>query len=164
MKHFSKLVALAALCGFIAAAQSATVAQSFGVKLVVQESCTISSTTTDVDFGTKTRQTAAINTDATGSFSVTCTSGTPYTIALNGGLHPNGTTSRRMISGANYAAYGLYTSSTYATQWGDGTTFGSVIGGTGTGAAVATPVYGRMTSLNFPAGTYNDTVTATVTY
>jgi len=163
MNKLFKLVLLGAAAGAVMGANAATATQNFGVKLVVQESCAIGTTPTDVDFGTRTRQTAAINTDATGSLSVNCSSGTPYTIALNGGLNANGT-SRRMLAGANYASYVLYQDSGYATPWGDGTTFGTTVSGTGTGSAVATSVYGRLTSLNFPAGTYSDTVTATVTY
>ncbi|NML42962.1 spore coat protein U domain-containing protein [Ramlibacter sp. G-1-2-2] len=163
MNLLLKLALLAAASGAMVGTYAATATQTFGVKLVVQESCSIGTTPTDVDFGTHTRQTTAVNTDAAGSLSINCSSGTPYTIALNGGLNATAST-RQMLSGANVAAYVLYQDSARATPWGNGTTFGTTVSGTGTGAAVATPVYGRLTSLNFPAGTYSDTVTATVTY
>jgi spore coat protein U-like protein len=147
----------------VAAAHAQTATQTFGVRLVVQENCTIGATPTDVDFGTQTRTTAAGNTDTSGSLSVNCSAGTPYTIALNGGLNADGT-SRGMLAGANRAPYQLHQDAARTTLWGDGTTFGTVLGGTGTGAAQTVTIYGRLTSLNFPAGTYADTVTATVTY
>ena len=165
MRKFASVFLLGlGLSGAAITGHAATATQSFGVKLVVQESCTIGASPTDVDFGTVTRATAAVNTDAAGALSVNCSAGTPWSIALNSGLNAD-TTSRRMIFGTtNFAPYQLFQDSARATLWGNGTTFGSALAGTGTGAAVNVPVYGRLTSLNFPAGTYSDTVTATITY
>jgi outer membrane usher protein len=52
---------------------------------------------------------------------------------------------------------------------GPGDVWGNVVGtntlaGTGTGANVSYPVYGRVPSANFPADTYVDVVTATVIF
>lgn len=156
--------------GAMGAAQAATDTKTFQVKLTITESCVISATApTDVDFGSQARATAAVAFDAAGALNVNCSAGTPYTIGLNGGANNTGTTatptagSRRMLSGAaNYVGYELYQNSTRATFWGNAT--GSWLGGTGTGASVSVPVYGRVVSANAPAGAYVDTVTATITY
>jgi spore coat protein U-like protein len=72
-----------------------------------------------------------------------------------------------MKSGSVTVPYQLYKASgrTAADVWG--TTIGAggnVLAGTGTGANQNVPVYGRVPSANFAAGTYTDTVVATVTY
>ncbi|MFC6283077.1 MULTISPECIES: Csu type fimbrial protein [Polaromonas] len=156
--------------GAMGAAQAATDVTTFKVKLTITESCLISATApTDVDFGSQARTGAALTLDAAGALNVNCTSGTPYTIGLNGGANNTGTTatptagSRRMLSGtANYVGYELYQNTGRTTFWGNAT--GSWLGGTGTGASVSLPVYGRVVSANAPAGAYIDTVTATITY
>lgn len=162
-----RVVFAALACVSAATVHAATAQQTFGVRLIVQESCTIGAAPTDVDFGTVTRQAGAVTTDGTaGSLSINCTSGTPYVIALNGGLNANGT-SRRMAHATltnTYAPYELYKEAARTNLWGNGTTFGTTVSGVGTGAAVPLSVYGRMNSRDFPAGTYNDTVTATITY
>jgi spore coat protein U-like protein len=68
-----------------------------------------------------------------------------------------------MAAGTNFVPYGLFRDAGRTLAWG--TTIGTnTLSGVGTGAAVSTPVYGRVTSRNAPAGTYTDTITATITY
>lgn len=164
------VLSLAALAG-TGLAQAATDSTTFKVKLTVTESCFISATApTDVDFGTQARTASAVTLDAAGALNVNCTSGTPYTIGLNGGVNTTGTVAapvagdRRMRRGAttDYLAYELYQNTGRTTFWGN--TTGSWLAGTGTGASVSVPVYGRAVSTNNTAGAYEDTVTATITY
>lgn len=168
----SGLVALAVL-GAVGAAQAAgTDTTTFKVKLVITESCTISTTApTDVDFGSQGRVTTAVAFDAAGALNVNCSAGTPYTIGLNGGVNSLGTANapvagnRRMKLGATttYVPYELYQNAGRTTFWGN--TIGtSTVAGTGTGSSVALPVFGRVISVNSAAGSYEDTITATVTY
>lgn len=164
------LLSVAAL-GAMAAAQAATDTKTFQVKLTITESCFISTIApTDVNFGSQARTAAALTLDAAGALNVNCTAGTTYNIGLNGGVNNTGTPatptagSRRMRLGAttNYVGYELYQNTGRTTFWGNAT--GSWLGGTGTGASVSVPVYGRVVSANAPAGAYIDTVTATITY
>jgi spore coat protein U-like protein len=162
----------AAVSGAFASVQAATDTTTFLVRIVITESCTISTTApTNVDFASQARATAAVALAATGTLNVNCSAGTPYNIGLNGGTNTSGTIGapvagqRRMRLGAttNYVPYELYQNTGATTFWGN--TIGtSTLAGTGTGSNQALSVYGRVTSVNFPAGTYEDTVTATVTY
>ena len=72
---------------------------------------------------------------------------------------------RTMESGANSVNYSLYTSGTYATIWGDGTSGTSTHPHSGTGSTTTLTIYGRVPSQTTPtAATYSDTITITVTY
>lgn len=148
-------------------ALAATDSTTFKVLIEIIESCTISDiTATDVDFGTYTRN-ETTDVDAQGTLNVNCPVGTTYNIGLDAGLNPVDTTAaaanRRMISGANLIPYGLYRDSARTLFWGDviGT---DTLSGTGTGTTVEVPVYGRTPSIDFAPGSYEDTVTATITY
>ena len=162
----------AAAAGAFAGAQAATNTTTFLVKLVITESCTISTpAATDVDFGSQVRATAAVNVNVTGTLNVNCSAGTSYTVGLNGGTNTTGTIGaptagqRRMkLTTANtYVPYELYQVAGGTTFWGN-TAGTNTVAGTGTGTAVPLSVYGKVTSVNFPAGSYEDTVTATITY
>lgn len=156
---------LSAVLSFPVHAQTDTT--TFRVLIEIIESCTISDiTATDVDFGTYTRN-EATDVDAQGTLNVNCPVGTDYTIGLDAGLNPLSATAsagnRQMISGANLIPYGLYRDAARTLFWGNviGT---DTLAGTGTGATVQIPVYGRTPSTDFPPGSYEDTITATITY
>lgn len=134
-------------------------------------SCTVSTAT--VNFGTYNPQ-SATNTTANGTITTSCTAFLAglisYTIAISTG--GSGTyTNRRMINGATPLLYNLYTSAAFTSIWGNGTG-GSVIGTDSNLPVSSIPilrsytVYGRMPALQTSAiaGTYTDTVVATVTY
>jgi spore coat protein U-like protein len=63
----------------------------------------------------------------------------------------------------NFIAYGLYRDAGRQDFWGEvvGT---DTLAGTGTASAQSIPVYGRVPSTDAPAGSYSDTVVATITY
>ncbi|MDO9360649.1 MAG: spore coat U domain-containing protein [Polaromonas sp.] len=162
----------AAVLGACAGAHAATNTTTFLVKLVITESCTISTPApTDVDFGSQVRATAAVNVNVTGTLNVNCSAGTSYTVGLNGGINTTGTIGaptagqRRMklSTGATLVPYELYQVSGGTTFWGN-TPGTNTVAGTGTGSSTPLSVYGKLTSTNFPAGSYEDTVTATITY
>ncbi|MEW7001308.1 spore coat U domain-containing protein [Serratia ureilytica] len=99
-----------------------------------------------------------------GTLSLTCTTGTDYTVALDNGLHVTSGTQRRMASTAGaFISYNLYQDAARTTAWGSGA---NALTGTGTGAAVPLIVYGRVPAAGSTpaADTYNDTVTMTVTW
>jgi spore coat protein U-like protein len=103
---------------------------------------------------------------ATTTLQVGCTGGDAYSVSLNAGSGSNATvTTRKMMLGTNTLNYLLYTSNTYATVWGDGTSGTSTVPGTGTGTVRSLTVYGQIPAgQSPPAGTYTDTIIATLTY
>ena len=158
------VVALGAALG----AHAATDTTTFLVQIVITESCDIHTTAaTDVDFGTHARSAGVW--DAAGNLVVNFSKDTPYTISLNEGLNSTSVTAsatnRQMKLGANVVPYGLYRDTGRTLFWGNvvGT---NTLAGVGTAANVNVPVFGRvpLASTNVPAGTYVDTVTATITY
>lgn len=158
------LVAVAAVSG---TAVAGTDTSNLPVSATVSANCTIDASG-GVAFGAYdpivTNKTTALT--ASGTVSTTCTNGSSATITLGQGSNAgSGSTAaapiRRMASGSNYLSYQLYSDS------GDTTVFdGSTgVGVTGTGSAVSTSVYGSVAAgQNVPAGSYADTVLATVAF
>jgi len=157
---FLKSAVVGAFVAVIAVAHAADTT-TFQVKLVITESCDISAASgAVVDFGSSDRSSTPA--PASVALNVNCTTGTPYAVSLNGGLFPDTDGMRRMTLGSDTIKYGLYKTAGTAQPW-DAT---SPKTGTGNGAAQSLTVYGRVASgsTNVPAGTYVDTVTATITY
>jgi len=70
-----------------------------------------------------------------------------------------------MTDGSNTLEYNLYTDAGRTTVWGDGTASSVTAAGTGSGAQQSLTVYGRIpASQSVPAGSYSDTVTATINF
>lgn len=129
----------------------------------VPANCTIS-TATALDFGTVP---GVISTprDQTSTITFACTGRTPWNVGLNNGLNASGNTRRmRQLLTNNYVNYELYRDASHTQRWG--TTIGTdTQPGTGTGAAQAVTVHGRVPASQSAAlGAYSDTVTVTVTY
>jgi spore coat protein U-like protein len=137
------------------------------VQMVIAASCTVSATT--LDFGTQTLIDINSNIDATATLTVTCTNTQPYNVGLDAGLHDGGSgiNARKMQIGAtsDRVNYQLYSDSAHTTVWGN-TVSTDTVAGTGSGDGQAITVYGRVPSgqTNPKVGTYNDTITVTVTY
>ena len=148
------------------AAQAATATTTFNVRITITAACDISTTApTDVNFGTSAS--TAVNVDNQGALNVNCTPSAPYTIALDNGQNGTDVNSRKMSSGTALVPYQLYRAATRtaADVWGSTTgTGGNVYAASGTGTVQTVPVYGRVPSANFPAGSYADVITATITY
>ena len=108
--------------------------------------------------------------DGSANLSVRCSSGTPYTIKLGGGV--NGTVAQRLLSdGTNDLEYNLFTSAARPTIWGE--TLGTdTVPGIGQGMsstkANTHTVYGTIANSDAnqdaPTGQYTDTVAVTVEY
>jgi len=146
--------------------QAATATTTFNVRVTITAACDISTTApTDVNFGTQ--PSTATNTDNQGALNVNCTPSAPYTIALDNGQNGTDANTRKMSSGTAQVPYQLYRAATRtsADVWGSTTgTGGNTYAGTGSGTVQTVPVYGRVPSSNFPAGSYADVITATITY
>ena len=131
--------------------------------------CTVTATATSFSNYVAT---LATNNDGIGDVAVTCTAlvaiGTgSYTIGLSTG---SGTyVNRTLISGTNSLTYNLFSDPTRLIVWGDGTAGTQTV--PDSYLILLTPttrhytVYGRIPpGQSQPAGTYTDTVTATITY
>jgi len=140
-----------------------TVTAQFNVTATVLDNCAVSAS--DLAFGNYAASSGSPVT-ATTTLSVTCTASLGYTIALDGGTTTGLVAARAMKdAGSNQLAYGLYTSGTYSTIWGDGTGSTQTVAGTGSGSAQSVTVYGRIPASQYvAAGAYADRVTVTVTY
>jgi spore coat protein U-like protein len=131
----------------------------FTASATVTSQCAVSATT--LDFGTVGLLLA--NTDGTSTLSVQCASGVAYQVGLDNGQHATGTT-RRMTGPGGLVTYELYRNSGRTQRWGATLNSDTVIG-SGNGSNQSLTVYGRVPGQTTPsAGTYNDTITVTVTY
>lgn len=150
----------------LATTQTAT----FTVSVTITSSCTISAGA--LAFGSQGVLSA--NVDQTSTITVNCTNTTPYSVGLDIGQNFSGGT-RRMKdtgSGTTFVNYGLYTDSARSNAWTTTTSPSSCTGGsstcalgTGSGSNQSITVYGRIPVQATPApNTFNDTVTATITY
>ena len=155
---------------FSGAAQAATATAMLGVQVTITASCTIAASTLNFGSVSGTALLLSVAT-ATANVSVTCSSGTPYSIGMDNGLNASGS-QRRLAGGGNFLAYGLFTDVTRlialtgATDAVTCTLVGSCLLGTGNGSAQSSTVYGAIATIGTApaAGTYTDTVTMTVTF
>lgn len=168
-----KLSALLALAAFglldAATAEAGTGTSNLTVSASVSANCTIS--TSAVAFGAydPVSANAASALNGTGGVTVTCTNGSSAAITLGQGANANaGSTDavpdRRMIDGSsNHLSYSLWQDSARTVVWGN--TAGTGVGHSGDGTATNVTIYGKIPAAqNVPAGSYGDTVVATVTF
>ncbi len=159
------MVALPSLEAFAGTATS-----NLSITATIAADCTIS--TTAVAFGTYDPIVTNLSSplDASGTVTTTCTSGANPQVTLGqGGNAGGGSTDavpvRQMSAGGgNLLGYALYQQAGRTSAWGNtvATAPSSV---PGTGAAQVFTVYGRIPGgQNVPAGSYADTVVATVTF
>jgi spore coat protein U-like protein len=141
-------------------AAAATTTASLTVTANVTTNCTI--TTNNLNFG------AYAGTVVTGTTRLTieCSTGAPYEIGLNAGASPGATVTTRKMTGpgANLLAYGLFQDVAHTINWGN-TPQTDTVNSTGTGAAQTFEVHGQVPAAQFvQAGSYQDTITATLTF
>lgn len=165
----TSLAALLIACAGSASAGSQT--SNLAVSASVAANCTI--TTSPVAFGVyDTVSGAAVN--ATGGVSIACTKGAATTVTLGLGANAAGSVRQMKDATTNVLGYELYQQP--GTTPGAACTFSGTVWGT-TGAGIFTPaaapskavraynVCGVVTAgQDVPAGTYNDTVVATVNF
>ncbi|WP_374574876.1 spore coat U domain-containing protein [Acinetobacter sp.] len=141
---------------FTAAHAAGTDSTQFEVKLTVNESCKFTAAQ-DVEFAAIDRSTKSAS-NAKGQLNVTCTLNTPYKIALAGsGAMSNKTNT----ASTSKVPYKLYQDSARTAEWDAA----NLLSKTGNGKDQAIPVYAKLAGdTNVEAGSYADTVVATVTY
>lgn len=153
---------------FAANAHAATAVANLAVSATVTSNCAIS--TSPLAFGAYSYTGANLATPltATGSVSVTCTSGATAEVTLGVGANNNAGSPaiplRRMLSGTtNYLSYFLYKNAIHTEVWADTTATSAAV--TANGVAHVITVYGEIPAAqNVQAGSYGDTVIATVTF
>jgi spore coat protein U-like protein len=139
-----------------------TIDSNFGftVTATVAKQCSVTATT--LDFGTVGLLLA--NTLGTSTIGVQCSAGSAWNVGLDKGSNGASITTRKMASGANLVGYQLYSNAARTTVWGDAVG-SNTVAGSGTGSVQNLTVYGSVPAQTTPAaGTYNDTITVTVTY
>lgn len=164
------LIRFCILIGLITAesAHAGNAISSLNLSTTVIGMCTVSATPLNFPYVD-----ASTTTFANGSVIVNCTLNTPYTIALDGGLHYLASGSRAIYDNSgNGIPYVLYSNVGLSSQWGDSgaTNPYPSVPDTGTGADQEHIVYGALlvansfgTNINNP-GIYSDIVTVSVIY
>jgi spore coat protein U-like protein len=147
---------------FASSSHAGTVTGTFGVQVTLTASCVINSAS-NLNFGSQGVLIA--NVDQTSTIAVQCTNTTPYNIGLDVGNGSGATmAARKMTSGSATVTYSLYTDTGRSIVWGN-TVGTDTVAATGNGSSQSFTVYGRVPAQSTAApGTYNDTVTVTVTY
>lgn len=137
---------------------------TFNVSMTVQANCTISANA--LSFISNNVLTTAVNQQTT--LSVTCTNTTPYNVGLDAGNVTGSTVANRLMAGTSAGnttttvAFQIYQDLARTLPWGS-TQGTNTVGGTGTGAAQAIPVYGQVPVQVTPKpDTYQTAITATV--
>ena len=157
-KYLAKLL-LAGVAASVmgAAAHAATATSQFNAQIQIQADCVVNSPNV-LDFGTVGLLNS--NVDTSMNFTVQCTNGVNYTIAMDDGANNSGSINR-MKNGTEFVQYEIYQDAARSTVW-DAT---STKTGVGNGDPQTHTVYGRVPPQTTPsAGTYVDTVTITVSY
>jgi spore coat protein U-like protein len=170
MKNFVYSAAALALLASGGAVAQQTLTDDINVTAVVTAACT-SVTATDVDFGSAAA--ADVNQDdQTSTITVTCDTGTAWTVEIDYGMNPvagtppiRNVTSSVAPSAGERMDYYIFSDAGRTTTWGTTADGDNVVTGTGTGAADPLTAYFRLvrTSGNSP-GTYTDLVTVTMTF
>lgn len=130
---------------------------SFSVLANVAANCLLE--TNDLDFGTAGL--ISSNIDAETDFELTCTEGTEYEIAIDGGAADD-PENRLLASGSNTVRYDLYSNAQRSHHWGMDP--GTTVDGEGDGTTQTYDVYGRIPPQPAAAGAYSDTVVVTIIY
>jgi spore coat protein U-like protein len=154
------------LASFSAQATGNTKTATFQVSLSVLSDCAISANPLAFGNANSALATTAINVNTT--ISVTCTTGTTYSVSLDKGTTTGSLVTARLLAGTgsntSTVQYQLYSNSGLSAIWGD-STGGAAVGGTGTGSAVSITVFGVVPPQPIPVvDTYTSTETATITF
>lgn len=167
MNNFKAVIIGMGVIGLPMPALADTVQNTFQALITIQNTCSIVTAPTNLNFGTQGVLVA--NVDTTSTVKVTCTTGAEYDIGLDAGANEssaNDVSTRRMknTASANYVSYSMYTNAPGGSVWGN-TIDTDTVASTGTGTEQSFTVHGRVPVQSTPvAGDYADLVTVTVTY
>jgi spore coat protein U-like protein len=147
------------------AAKAATAASDLGVGAAVIAKCTI--TTASIAFGDydPVVANASTNLDGTGTVTVACTKGATASIGLNLGANATGSMRQMSDGSSGRLTYELFSDSDRSTVWGNAAGSWVTPVAAPSKAARDFTVYGRVAgNQDVAAGTYTDTVVATVNF
>jgi len=166
MKRFIAVHILVMVAGFLCVPGvgiGGSASTSVNMSIDVNAECLVSAS--QVDFGDFA---GTSNVSATGSLSVQCTIGVPYSVNLGGGSHP--TANGRQLAdaqGLNFLLYELFKDSAHITKWG-GTDYiyGSPLNAAGNGVVQTYTMYGVLykPQISLPPGLYKDVVAVVVSW
>ncbi len=138
---------------------SGTVNMAVKTTATVSNSCAVSVSATDLDFGSVSS--LATPTIGTSTITLSCPPNTSWTLGLNNGVNASGTQRRMAGSTGDFVHYSLYRDANRTLAW-DSTS--NVMTGSG-GNPGSVTVYGRVPAQpEVSPGTYSDTVIVTLTY
>jgi len=145
---------------------SGSVTGNFQAQITIQDTCAITTTPTNLNFGTQ--GVLVSNVDTSSTVKVTCTTGASYNIGLDAGSYEsvsNDVNTRRMSDGAShYVSYNIYTDAPGGSVWTN-TVGAGTLSSSGTGVEQSFTVHGRVQPQTTPvAAAYADTVVVTVSY
>jgi spore coat protein U-like protein len=138
---------------------------SLSVSASVTNNCTIS--TAALAFGSYDPIVAHASSplDGTGTVTIACTKNSTQTIGLGLGGNASGSQRRLNAGGADYLNYELYKEAARTNVWGNSGTALLDPGAAPSKAARSITVYGRVAAgQDVPAGSYTDSVVATVNF
>jgi spore coat protein U-like protein len=151
-------------CGIaVRGTDAASVSANLSVTVSVTVNCTV--TTSPLAFGSYdpvvAHATTALN--GTGLVTVACTKGAAPTVGLGLGSNASGSTRRMTDGSGNFLTYEIYTDNGRTTVWGGATVVS--LGAAPSKTGRDTTAYGRVAAgQDVPAGSYSDSVTATVNF
>lgn len=157
-----KLVTAIVMALGFTSVQAASLPQPFSVSTSVTSTCTFAAVS-NLAFGAYTSN-QPLPADASTPVTANCSSGTAYSIGMSPGLYWGSAWAgwRALGSNANRLAYSLKVNAQNGAEWGDGAQSYSAVG---TGADQAVLLVGRIpASQSAAAGSYTDSVVATLTY
>jgi spore coat protein U-like protein len=166
-KTVTTTIAAGVLLALAGTAQAVTKTDNMTVSASVAKNCVIDAPDLNLGSFDGTNDLAVSSV-----ISVRCTSGTGFTVDLSTGA--SGSYAARTMSNGTGGTlvYNLFTDANHTAVWGDGVTGGTDDGGgTGAGMALANAqsltVYGQLLASDnqeAEAGSYTDTITATIEY
>jgi spore coat protein U-like protein len=165
MKRTAALGALLGITALPLAVSAANETASLTVSATVTNNCTISTAALAFSQYDPVSANASNDLDGTGRVTVACTKGAAPSIGLGTGSSASGSARRLSDGGSNYLSYELFQDSGRSVTW------------TNSGSGLLTPVaatskaardftvYGRIAgNQDVPAGSYTDSVVATVNF
>lgn len=151
------------IIGIAAPASAQSQSANLSVGATVTNNCTISATAVSFSAYDPVVANASANLDGDGRVTVACTKGASPSIALGLGSNASGS-ARRLAAGTERLTYELYQDSNRSTVWNTTTGVYTPVAATSKAPRDFT-VYGRIASgQDVAAGTYSDTIVATVNF
>ena len=161
MKYLYFSLILACVMSIGIAVKADTTTANLSVSATVADTCTLSAITA-LQFGTIDETTTSDETTA-GELQILCTGAhAGVTVTMDGGTNESGGTRYMSDGGSATVPYAIHSDSGHTSAISSGGTI--FTGNVSANVVEAIPVYGQVPSGTYDAGSYTDTITATLTY